>query len=206
MTAPGMLAPDAITIVDFCAADIAQFLDYWYRSPVAHFRALGVANERLPSERHMREMLMLNIERNSRLARSQQAIVSIAVQGRTVGFHELTGLGGHGEALMHAHIVEPAYRGMGIGLVSYVKAMQLFFARFDLAAIRFETPSANIGARRVKEKLGIAAHGSASIAMPMLDQRQPTLSYRVERGAMAAIEQRMHEAWRQRWPLARAGR
>src|SRR5690349_15818628 len=123
---------DDIRVTDFAAADIPGFLDYWYRSPRGHLMAMGVSPEELPREKRMREMLEINIEENRSSPVSKQAILSIKLRDRTIGVHELTHIVSSTSGIMHAHIWDGAHRGMGIGLVSYVKAMQIFFERFGL--------------------------------------------------------------------------
>jgi len=57
--------------------------------------------------------------------------------------------------IFHAHLWEKSRRGCGIGMHTYPKACHIFFERFDLRRILFKTPVQNMGAIRVKEKLGI---------------------------------------------------
>lgn len=51
----------------------------------------------------------------------------------------------------------------GIGLQFYPKACAIFMGRFNLSRILFKTPIQNIGALRVKEKLGIRCIGEEEI-------------------------------------------
>jgi RimJ/RimL family protein N-acetyltransferase len=188
-----------ISIADFSHADIPGMLEYWYRSPRAHLVAMGVSPESLPREKHMCEMLEMNIEKNRAAEVSRQAILSIKLRGETIGVHELTHIDPPVSAIMHAHIWSGSHRGLGIGLVSYVLAMKKFFSRFDLKEIRFETPLTNAGAQRIKTKLGIQPREeTGSITLPIVDGILQTMSYRVLRSELPDIEDNMHKEWARR--------
>jgi len=49
----------------------------------------------------------------------------------------------------------PEFRRRGVAECSYPQACRVFLQRFDLQRIRFKPPAQNVGAIRVKEKLGI---------------------------------------------------
>jgi RimJ/RimL family protein N-acetyltransferase len=185
---------------DFTAADISGVLSYWYRSPPHHLAALGVSPEELPSEDLMREMLEINVAKSGLSPISRQAILSIKLRDETIGVHELTHIVPPTSGIMHAHIWNGSHRGMGIGLVSYVKAMHIFFDRFGLEQICFETPIGNIAAQKVKSRLGIVAHGRGSITLPILKRPLETISYRVLRSQMPELDRAMRAEWQRRWP------
>jgi RimJ/RimL family protein N-acetyltransferase len=193
-----MLDSADIAVVDFAEADIEGFLRYWYDADPGFLAAMGVDPARLPSRRKMREMLELNLERDRRSERPLNTILSISLKGETIGVHELTHLTAGDSGILHAHIWDTAHRGRGIGIVSYVKAMQAFFRRFDLARIVFESPALNPGANRIKDKLGIKPSGEGVIDMPMLRHPVPTVRYVVEAGDMPAILRNMESAWLER--------
>jgi|HubBroStandDraft_1064217.scaffolds.fasta_scaffold18299_3 hypothetical protein len=192
------LTIDDIDVGDFAVSDIAGVLDYWYRSPPDNFLALGLCREALPSESCMREMLEMAAEGGVSPAVPGSAILTIRLRGEAIGVHELTHVAARSSGMMHAHIWNRSHRGLGIGLVSYVKAMQKFFERFDLKQIVFETPEANIGARQIKARLGIAPQGRGSIKLPILSRPLPTISYRVLCSEIPIIERNMRAAWQQR--------
>ncbi len=195
-----------IQVRGFSRSDIAGFLEYWYDSDPAFLRSLGVNPAKLPQRKKMREMLELDMERQGRDGNRNSALLAIALQGATIGVHELTHLaprtGGDGlsfeSGIMHAHIWRRENRGQGIALVSYVRAMQEYFRRFGLDAVLFESPIHNPAANGVKSKLGIGSSGESSMHWPLLDQPVRTLRYRVTPAELPAIEQRMRRAWRER--------
>ncbi|KVZ11863.1 hypothetical protein [Burkholderia stagnalis] len=195
-----------IGIRDFSHADIDGFIAYWYDGGDSHLAAMGVDPARLPGRQQMRDMLALNLEREARAGTPQNAIFSITLHGQTVGVHELTHLeqraggppGRYASGVMHAHIWQPAHRRLGIGVVSYVKAMAAFFERFSLDAIRFESPADNVGANRVKAHLGIAPQGEGLFELPILRAPLRTVRYRVTPDQMPAITARMEAVWETR--------
>ncbi|EKS9794147.1 MULTISPECIES: GNAT family protein [Burkholderia] len=176
-----------IHVDDFIEQDIAPCLDYWYRSPSALMESMNVDVDKLPSERRMRELLTILVRWNCSGA-APAPILAIRHMGRAIGVHELTHLSPGCSAVMHAHIWQARYRGIGIGSVSYPAAMRIFFERFSLKCIRFETPIDNLSAQSVKRKLGIEPQGEGTIDMPMLRTPVKTISYRVLRKELEEIE------------------
>jgi RimJ/RimL family protein N-acetyltransferase len=176
-----------VAVRDLERGDLDAYVEYWHRPDNRALAALGVDPRKVYPARKMREMLELNIATNAALAASQMSTVAIVYGGRTVGVHELTGLVPGDSAVMHAHIWDDALRGRGIGAISYVKAMKLYFERFGLTSIRFETPKVNAAANRIKEKLGLRRTGSGTFGLPILSGTVETDSYAVERDELARI-------------------
>lgn len=203
---PRVLDLADVTVCDFATADIADYLDYWYGADAEHLAAMGVDTAKLPAREKMREMLEWNIECDVRRGKKKNAVVSIRLKGKTVGVHELTHfvahddsrLPGYRSAVMHAHIWRPEHRRLGIGLVSYVRAMGAFFERFALEVILFETPANNAAANRIKSKLGIDPVGVGTLDLPIFSGSVRTVRYGVSRNDLPAIEKRMQESWRSR--------
>lgn len=195
-----------VQVRSFNSADINGFLAYWYDSDPAFLSTLGVSVMKLPRRAKMREMLELNVARDSQGGKEQSALLAVTLRGETIGVHEMTHLierlGDEGRGfetgIMHAHLWRPEHRGQGIAIVSYVTAMQVFFDRFGLDAILYESPAHNVAANRIKEKLGIQACGEGRISWPILAEPTRTIRYRVTLNDMPEIEERMKLAWRER--------
>jgi RimJ/RimL family protein N-acetyltransferase len=195
-----------VQVRSFTSADISGFLAYWYDGDPAFLSTLGVNLLKLPRRAKMREMLELNVARDSRGGKEQSALLAIALRGETIGVHEMTHLiarPGDGDrgfetGIMHAHLWTPEHRGQGIAIVSYVHAMRMFFDRFGLDAVLYESPAHNVAANRIKEKLGIQACGEGQIRWPLLAGPTRTVRYRVTLNDMPEIEKRMRSAWRER--------
>ncbi|MBC7692839.1 MAG: GNAT family N-acetyltransferase [Methylotenera sp.] len=157
------LSTEHISVRDLSEQDVPLMLDYWYRSPPGFVERMGVDLSKLPTEAEMARGTLQNITDNCLLSTSKLHALAITCDGRTVGVHTLFPLieGDHG--IFHAHVWNPTFRNRGLGLRSYPKACQVFFERFDLKRILFKTPVQNIGAIRVKEKLGIPCIGEELI-------------------------------------------
>ncbi|WP_394827826.1 GNAT family N-acetyltransferase [Pendulispora albinea] len=184
-----------IEAADLEPPDIDSILAYWYDSPVDYLRSIGVAPEKLPSKRKMREMLALKLGQ----PHVPPTILVVAAKGERVGVHELTHIEPGVSAVMHAHIWKAEHRGRGIGAVSYVKAMERFFDAHGFSRILFETPTANAGANRIKQILGIAPRGEGSLYLPIMVRPLATTRYAVERSELPAIVGRLEaNAWNRR--------
>lgn len=181
---------DDVRLRDLALDDLDAYVEYWHDPANTALDALGIDRSKVYPAKKMREMLALTIASNAKLERSQQPIVCIVFRGRTVGVHDLTDLRPGDSAVMHAHIWNREFRGRGIGLVSYVKALELYFERFDLRTVRFETPKSNAGANRIKEKLGLVARGSGVFDLPMLERAVETNTYVVEREMLPVLRRK----------------
>ncbi len=188
---PVRAAFDEVEVRDLALADLDAYVEYWHRPGNPALTALGIDPRKVYPARKMREMLALNIAGNAAFPASQMSTLAIVYAGAAVGVHELTHLTAGGSAVMHAHIWDGAQRGRGIGLISYVKAMRLYFERFGLATIRFETPKVNAAANRIKNKLGLRPVGSGTFDLPILARAVETDSYAVARDEFARIYDRV---------------
>jgi len=183
-----------ITIDDYVREDIAIFVDYWHDTSSDHIREMGVDQVQLPSRSAMAEALDAALDRR-RLAERRAAlrVVAIRANDRTIGFHQVTDfVPGRKSAIMHGYITDPSWRGRGAGTVSYTKSMVLFFDRFDLASILFETPFNNPAAHAIKRKLGIRSVGRTVIDKPFLLRPLPATVYEVERAEFEGIVANMY--------------
>lgn len=185
-----------ITVSDYVSADIPIFIDYWHDTSTTHIREMGVDQGRLPTRQAMREALSIAFDRRQNSpVRAASRIVAICASGRTIGFHQVTDLEtSNRSAVMHGYITHPSWRGRGVGTVSYTKSMQLFFDRFDLNSIVFETPNNNFAAQAVKRKLGILPCGEIVICKPFLIRPLPATRYLVTKDDLETIVRNMHSA------------
>lgn len=151
---------------DVTEADIPLVLDYWFRSPPGFVEGLGVDLAKLPSEVDFAENLRRKIEAAGARFEPKEAPMGVAPpsglnsliilhDNRPVGMHTLNPWTRGDSGIFHAHIWDAAARGRGIGVRSYPLACRVFMTRFELRRILFKTPAQNVGAVRVKEKLGI---------------------------------------------------
>lgn len=183
-----------ITVADLDAPAVERILSYWYESPAEYLQSIGVAPEKLPSRRKMREMLELKVKRRE----AAPTILVVRLRGEGIGVHELTHIQPGVSAVMHAHIWSAEHRGRGIGVVSYVRAMERFFADHGFERILFETPTANVAANRIKEALGVPPSGSGALFLPIMTRSVETTRYAVERSSLGAIVERVERTWAER--------
>lgn len=151
--------PQSVSVRDLGESDIPSVLDYWYRSPPGFIESLGADLDKLPAEARFAESLLQRIRANGAAGRSKLSALAILLDGRFVGFHNLNPLTEGDFGVFHAHIARPEARRRGVGECSYPRACRIYLERFDLKRILFKTPLQNVGAIRVKEKLGIRCIG-----------------------------------------------
>jgi RimJ/RimL family protein N-acetyltransferase len=151
--------PRSVSVRDLSEADIPFVLDYWFRSPPGFIESLGADLAKLPDEAQFADSLRQRVRRNEALASSKLSSLAILHDGQFIGFHNLNPLVEGDFGVFHAHISRPEFRRRGVAECSYPQACRLFLQRFDLKRILFKTPVQNVGALRVKEKLGIRCIG-----------------------------------------------
>jgi RimJ/RimL family protein N-acetyltransferase len=78
---------------------------------------------------------------------------------KAVGVHLINQIIPNESGVFHAHIWEKELRGQGIATKTYPMACKVFFDSFCFQRIIFKTPINNLGAIRVKEKLGLKILG-----------------------------------------------
>jgi RimJ/RimL family protein N-acetyltransferase len=180
-----------VEVRDLGIEDLDRYIDYWHNPSNTALDALGIDRNKMYPARKMREMLSLTIANNRKLQSSQLSILAIVCGGSAVGVHELTELHIGDSAVMHAHIWNKGDRGRGIGLICYVKAMEVYFQRFSLNVIRFETPRINSGANRIKEKLGLKPQGSGVFNLPILKQPVEADTYVIRKEILSTLIERV---------------
>lgn len=185
------LSFEEIGVRDLRLEDLDQYVDYWHNPANTALDDLGVDRNKVYSAKKMREMLTRAIANNQKLPSSQLSILAVVHGDLAIGVHELTELAIGDSAVMHAHIWQKDRRGLGVGLISYVKAMEVYFERFSLNAIRFETPKINDAANRIKQKLGLRPQGSGFFNLPILKHAVQTNTYVVRREGLDALLERV---------------
>lgn len=158
-----MISQELVKVRDLGAADVDMITNYWFHSPAGFIERMGVDLKKMPTEEEMRKALLEKISTNSALSHSKINALVITYDEKPVGFHTLFPFVEGESGVFHAHVSDEKMRGQGLGLVSYVKACRVFIDRFNLHRILFKTPMQNLGAIRVKEKLGIRHIGEEII-------------------------------------------
>lgn len=144
--------------------DIDLIVQYWFSQPTDFWLSRGVDISKIGNAQTYKENL-LNI---FKLKASIPSIVIIELNGKPVGHHAISHIIPNESAIFHAHIWHEKHRKRGIASVSYLKACKHFAKEFKLKKIIFKTPKINIGANRLKEKLGINKIDSTIFDSPIL--------------------------------------
>lgn len=180
-----MIEPKDVVVRAITEADLPAMVRYFFESSPEYLNGIGMkARTRAEAQEFERRWL----ERIS----SGERYPAFAVNYRDelVGFHTSTHFSPGESLIMHAHFVAPALRGLGIGTISYVKAMEKFFAEFDVRKILFKTPIQNRAPMRIKEKLGLLPVGEEIIDWPVLVRPLPTKVFEVTRAQLPDLRRR----------------
>lgn len=151
-----------VSIRNFSIEDIPMVLNYWFHSPSGFIESMGVDWNKMPKESDMRTNLTKQ--------ENHQRVVTILFQGQPIGIHTVMPVVPEDHAIFHAHIMNPDFRKKGIAQFSYPLACKEFFERFQLKRIIFKTPLQNVGAIRVREKLGIRVIGEEIINFSIIKE------------------------------------
>lgn len=160
--------PSLIDVRDLELGDLQYILNYWFNSPAGFVESIGVDLAKMPTEIEMKEHLTKRLEVNSKLETSKLNALVILYGDKPIGFHTLVPVTAGDSGVFHAHIWQADMRKKGVGFYSYPKACMLFIERFNLQKIIFKTPEQNIGAIKVKEKLGIRCIGEEIIGFDII--------------------------------------
>lgn len=155
--------PKCVKLRDFSNTDIVLFLDYIYHSPAGFMDSIAVDLNKMPSEVDMSEILRVKCGQNGGLTPSKMNWLTILYNGEAIGFHSIDNIIEGDDGIFHAHLWKQDMRQLGLGGYTYPIACKIFFERFNLRRILFKTPIQNMGAIRVKEKLGIRQIGEEVI-------------------------------------------
>jgi len=165
-----LFSPSFVSIRDLSEEDIPSVLNYWFHSPPGFIESMGVDLDKMPKESEMEQSIRAKLIENASQPVSKLNVVVIVYNKLPVGFHTINPLTEGESGIFHAHIWDPNYRKRGIALYSYPKACRIFMSRFNLSRILFKTPVQNIGAIRVKEKLGIRYIGEEIIGFGIIKE------------------------------------
>jgi RimJ/RimL family protein N-acetyltransferase len=163
-----MINFDDILIEDFTSSDVVLLMDYYYDSPQEQLEKMSIDRFGMVSRELFSNSIIQKIENNSTLKESKLDYVKIIYKEKSIGTHSVTEITEGQSAVFHAHIWDKSMQGKGVGRISYVKALNLFFERFNLQQMEFRTPIINIAANRVKESLGMNSLGVMDLVEPYL--------------------------------------
>lgn len=154
---------EAVEVREFNNSDIDIYIHYWHNPENKFLDDMGLDRNNLPSQKKMREQLVYTLETNKQSC----TLLTILFNGKAVGVHELTDLLLQDSAVMHANIWSSDIRGKGVGSISYMKAMAVYFEKYKLKKILFKTPVSNLAANKLKQKLKIEKIGKCKYYLPV---------------------------------------
>jgi hypothetical protein len=161
---------DFVSVRDLSVDDVPSIANFWFQSPHGFVERMGVDPSKLPSEEDMRRSLIEKCEANLLLPKSKLNALVVLYKDEPIGFHTLFPFTEGESGMFHAHIWNINRRGRGIAQHSYIRAARVFMERFALKKILYKTPIQNIGAIRVKEKLGIRCIGEELIGFGIIKE------------------------------------
>ena len=174
-----------VSVRDFTLEDVDLYADYWFKSPFA------VHVESTDPERFASKMTFL-AGLDAMLGSPEQAPLQIIeFRGRTIGVHMLTNIAQSpmgAEADFQAHFFDPEMRGMGIGLISGVKAAKALMRRFQLKRLYAKSPKENPFTGGALAKLPVRYLGEETSRLPTGELTQSEV-FVAEWGDLTCLEQ-----------------
>jgi RimJ/RimL family protein N-acetyltransferase len=156
--------PAEVTMRDINFEDLDPLATYWCESTEEFWAERGVDIAKFGSKLNFIQTQTQSLQENGDLVR----VAVIEYRGQAIGVHTLTELILGESAVFHAHIWHAEFRGLGIGVISYVKALDFFMRKLKLKKIIFKTPLINLGALRIKKKLGLEPLANVVFFSPLL--------------------------------------
>ncbi|MCP3670231.1 MAG: GNAT family N-acetyltransferase [Gammaproteobacteria bacterium] len=169
-----------IKIDSFRLEDVEPFVKYWHDTSIAFWEERGVSPNITLNRKDHSERL------KEKASEGTDNMCSVIFKSQRIGVHTLTHRDRH-SAIMHAHFWNTEFRGLGIGPISYVKALDWFLANADLEKIIFKTPKKNIAPNRVKEKLDIPILKEVMFEGPFLKYPVPANLSEVSKKDLPAL-------------------
>ena len=189
MNAEAPIQPSRVRVEDPRPGDAQAILDYWYRSPPAFLEGMGVDLDRLPAPEQLEARIEAKI-RGAEGGTPPSDLLMIRCDASTIGFHIINEMVPGDGAIFHGHIFDPAFRRRGVAMTSYPLACRVFLDRFDLRRMWFKTPAQNLGAIRVKEKLGIRRVGEERVDFGVIRAGTRAVCFEWTREELAQFEAR----------------
>lgn len=180
---------DQITIRNFQPDDFVALVDYWTNKSAEYWASLGVDKSKMKS----RDQFLDFFNQTYKKLGDVPTVSVIEFCGKAIGVHTLTELKEGVSAVMHSHIFEPEFQRKGIAYFSYPKAINYFFHKFKLQKILFKTPKLNVGANKVKQKLGIPYLGDTTFESPISLGVIPANLYEVDKDLAEKLLQKIGE-------------
>ena len=170
--------------------DIDALCDYFYRSPPGFMESMGLNLAFMGDEMEFRKTWLAALEENAKKGERPRTQI-VSYKNELVGMHSTTHYLPKESLIMHAHFYYEKFRGLGIGTISYVKAMENLLMDFSLKEILFKTPVQNLAPMKIKEKLGLKPIGEEILDWPILLPGTRAKVFRVDLAELERIKIRL---------------
>lgn len=153
-----------VTVRSLVLNDIDFIVNYWFSHSEDFWVSRGVDIKKIGTPESYKESLLKKFKIHSEIP----SIIIIECNGKPVGHHAISHILPNESAVFHAHIWLDESRKKGTCSISYIKACRHFMNAFNLKKIFFKTPKINVGANKLKEKIGLKKIGDTIFDSPIL--------------------------------------
>jgi RimJ/RimL family protein N-acetyltransferase len=174
--------PSDVQIRNFQPEDIEPLVNYWLENSAEFWLGRGIDKTKFKSKTEY----VRNFEKIFRDKGEVKTLATIVFQGVVIGVHGISDLVENESAVFHADIWSEAHRGRGIGVHSYIQALDFFMTKLNLQKMIFKTPKSSVVANRLKEKLGLPCLGDTVFDSPILMHPLEANLYEIDRAGVAA--------------------
>jgi RimJ/RimL family protein N-acetyltransferase len=141
-----------LVLRDLGEQDIETFVSYWHDSPEEYLDFLSVDRQKLGSREDTRARFRRSI-RNGTGGQERVALVCDFGE-QVIGYTNLHFVGPD-ETYIHAHIVNPDLRDLGIASFLLVHVLGVVFREFGVSRLLIQTRPTNTRINHVLEKFGL---------------------------------------------------
>lgn len=166
-----------ITIRSFTPDEFEPLAAYWTDSSAEYWASLGIDKTKMKTKEQFIEQFNDQFNKLGEV----KTVCVIEYKGHSIGVHTVNNIVDSVSATMHAHIFDEEFRRKNVAYYSYPKAIDYFIKKLKVEKILFKTPIINVGANRVKEKLGIPCLGDTIFESPIALKTLPAKFYEVDR-------------------------
>ncbi len=179
-----------IQVQEIKREDFIHLHRYFFESPAEYLNSIGLKFP-MPGEAEKFQKKWEQLFSDRDKSGLPIPVLTVLYKDRPMGFHPSTHQIPGESLIMHAHFFNSELRGMGIGTVSYVLAIEKFLTFYGYKEVIFKTPKQNAAPIKIKEKLGLVASGEEVIDWPALVRPLQVTVFRVNLSDIAILKSRV---------------